>query len=379
MKPLIFLVLILRFQSLYGQQNSTVNFANDLGFKTLQALSKGNEKPDLLINPVGLYGISRFVYKTLDEAEKQKFCEFFNLEKGDSLFSDGGKKLRNASIGDAEIISSSILQSLWLKKGFVSDTSIDDLLRSTEFMIDSIQVSNSKQGLNNIDEWLSKTPFTVRNFFGKPGNQNIDAISINVNQFSGSWLQQFDINKRNRGTFYNSSNFEVTYMHASGYFFVGGSQYFDLLIIPLEDPRFSCFVYVPVPTFTLNEMISEINYTDLLQPLNKIHKEYFNWVQLPMLKMAYEFNVAKLFFDMGIMEPGKATGLNNQTATLPPSQMIQCSSIMMDEKGGTLKENLSTPMHRTNNVFQVDRPFLFAIVNEEIMSLVYLGKMTNLE
>jgi serine protease inhibitor len=350
-----------------GQDSAFNNFANTLGFKTLQALHKQNPSENLLVNPVALSAFTGIFYNNLSSSDKKKIRESYGIDPEDPRMAIVYKQLKSAAI-KSDTLNSSISHACWFRSGSPLLGNIGNQLTLWEETADSVNFSDQGQ-IDKITDWFARrTSLKPERLLSKVADQN-QALYANVNTISGPWRKQFDRSKTTSGIFHNTEKSSVTYMEMKGFFSAGDISDFEYIFLPLMDEKFSLVVYLPLQS-SLSEMIAGLDEKMILKPVDykavgRTYQLYYSLVQLPKLSVEFDYNPLEV---LNLVHKGEleSTGVSKHVA-------VQTSLLKMDESGGNISDDPGRPITRERNVFQAKRPFLYAIINEELKSIVYLG------
>ncbi len=246
-----------------------------------------------------------------------------------------------------------------------------------------------QETMDGIDQWVSdKTRGTIPSINEQP-NEYITSMLINALYFKGTWETQFENYETSNRIFTNSDGTEVMVpmmYQGKGVAYAklptcravrlpyfkgdGHGRYYMTVFLPNDDAG----------DFTLNEEIwKQAQQTQDMQLVA---------LRLPRFTVDAETQMKDVLRDMGIRDA--FSGLADFSAMSPVplciSKIKQLCHIAVDEKGTEASaatvismESTSIPHIPDYKDFTVDRPFCFTIEDDETGTVLFAGKINQLE
>ncbi|EDW70483.1 serine protease inhibitor 77Ba [Drosophila virilis] len=213
--------------------------------------------------------------------------------------------------------------------------------------------------------------------------------------FKGQWKFPFNTSSTRTEPFYDEKGAvitQVSMMVQEGNFaYVTNIEGLDGYVLELpygEQNRLSMIVVLPKRGFNLNDVarnLKDLTLSPLLQRLAKFSRDAPEdsvvEVLMPKFTTSTDFNLKKLLQEMGIRDlfDKSYSNLSRMADGLFANLCVHATKIIVDEKGTTaaavtasVLSNKSTPPK-----FQLNRPFLYMIVEKSTNLLLFAGQVRN--
>jgi serpin B len=360
---------------------------NRFAFNIFSELLAGGAAPNVFISPSS---IAFALTMTLNGAGGDTFDDMATaLEVGDW-------DLPQINQGNATLISwlqqaepkvqLSIANSLWARKGV---TFYPDFMERNEtyFGAEVTTLDFADPGApQTINDWVSKSTH------GKIENivETIpwDAILylINAIYFNGKWTTSFDEDLTMQQPFHLPDGTKILHpiMNQHGWYPYLRGDGFQAVSLPYgDDERMSMYVFLPDKNSSLNEFLSTLDEAHWSQWVGQFRKAEGD-IGLPRFEIEYEQQLkdALTALGMGIAFAPAAADFSNMLpvsgfANAFISKVLHKTYIRVDEEGTEAAAVTSVEITFTSmpEYFSLvaDRPFFFAIRDNETGTIVFMG------
>jgi len=362
-------------------------------FKLYDQLIKQPAGDNTFVSPASVMLALAMTYNGADGTTRQAMARTLGLE-GMSLeeVNQAFANLKSALAPADPKIQLRIANSLWVRNGFDlnpafverNEKSYDAEIASLDFM--------DPAAVKTINSWVSK------NTEGKI-DKIIDQIEdgavlflINAIYFKGQWQVEFkkQNTKPDMFTLAGGQQKEVPMMSQSGSFFYYKGKDFQSVALPYGTGRISMYVFLPDELKSLDQFEKDLtaenweiwmrsfqlNPGDLMLPRFKVEWEELLNRALKALGMAEAFDPARADFS----QMAKVGATNR----LVISEVKQKSWCEVNEEGTEAAAATSvgvtlTSVRKTPEKFvmKVDRPFFFAIRDNQTGVVLFMGSVRN--
>ena len=213
-------------------------------------------------------------------------------------------------------------------------------------------------------------------------------VLINTIYFKSDWKQQFTPSDTWDGTFQTPAGAKtVKFMHGEyAHYFENG----DLqgILLPYDDDQSSMMILLPKAG--LADLLGKLTASDLAAYVkDNIGGKAVAELSLPRVNLSYRTSLNDTLKAMGMksaFDPEQAdfSGMLKPDSgfSLYISEVKHMTYLAIDEKGteaaaATSVEMAATSAPLSQNVMNVNRPFLTAIVNNQTGAVLFLGAVTD--
>lgn len=251
--------------------------------------------------------------------------------------------------------------------------------------------SDPEGSRTRINRWVEdKTNDKIRNLLpGGSVTRYTRLVLTNAIHFDGSWKYKFDERLTQEEPFYlaDGSESTVSLMFQQGSFKYGDFDGFQMLEMPYAGDDLSMVVMLPDAVDGLDELEASVS-TELLETsLNAMHQREV-LVHLPKFTFDGSFQLGGTLYDMGMTDAfggGDFTGIADDGLMI--SDVIHKTFIDVNEEGTEAAAATAVIVGTTclcgppppPPVFRADHPFLFALRDTHSDSLLFLGRVMELD
>lgn len=240
-------------------------------------------------------------------------------------------------------------------------------------------------GVDTINNWCArKTNNHVTDILDEiPG----DAVMylINAVYFKGIWRKQFDKKLTKEKPFTNETNnlVNVNMMYQKDTFNYTSDAYAQYLDMPYGNNAFSMTVILPNEGKKIDDVLQHLTVENWNANLNNLSSQEVE-VYFPRFKSKNKFLLNDVLMSMGMQRAFEDHNefKNINEGSLFISRVLHDTSIEVTEEGTEatavtvveLREKASL-----NQIFNVNRPFLYVIREQSTGVILFIGKMGNVE
>ncbi|MDE0483446.1 MAG: serpin family protein [Candidatus Poribacteria bacterium] len=367
--------------------DSNVAGANtEFGFNLFNAIWETEQNQNIFISP---FSVSVVLTMTLNGAAgetEQAMIDTLQLQGIDtnSINSSYGQLQQTLQTSDPKV-TLTIANSLWGNQGI--QFTPDFLQRNTQFFNAEISILDflDPSSLTTINQWVndntnSKIPKILDEI-----DSNAVLFLINAIYFKGAWQTEFDPAHTRDGPFHltNGSKKQVPMMFRSGRYSHYRADAFQAVNLPYGDGRISMYIFLPNRNSNLNAFLETLNPENWENWMSQFREQEIS-LRMPKFKLEYgtkELNDALTTLGMGIAfdqsraDFSRMVSLEDLGANLYIDKVSHKTFIEVNEEGteaaavtivGVVKTSLPPQ-------FTVDRPFFFAIRDNETKTVLFMG------
>jgi serpin B len=359
---------------------------NEFGFDIFREVLENDTGANQFISPTSIamalamtYNGARGETKTAMENALRK--QGFTVDE----INAGYKSLLRALKSVDERVLIEIANSIWYKEGFTVLPEFININKETYGAeINKLDFA-SASAVDAINGWVDdKTHGRIPTI--------IDAISddivmylINAIYFKGSWKYEFDKQKTTDGPFFPKEGDAVTvkYMNQTISAPLLETENFTMVEMPYGRGNFTMVILLPKEDYTTQDILLTLtseNWDLWMAGLTKREVD----LRIPKFTYKYENLLNNELTNMGMgiaFEGADFSGING-TGGLSISRVLHKSFVEVNEEGTeaaavTAVEIELTSFPPQNILFNVNRPFFFAIRESTTGAILFLGRVTN--
>ncbi|HOO84034.1 MAG TPA: serpin family protein [Prolixibacteraceae bacterium] len=358
---------------------------NEFGYGIFnQILSEEADDLNILVSPLS---ISQALSMALNGAKDQTFAEM------QSVLGFEGFSLEETNKSNQEIVSSllnhdplvelNIANSIWYrndfnaKQAFIENNSRYYLAETSKF-----DPANPVDAKNAMNKWVDKnTKGKIEKIID---NVNPDDVMflINAVYFKADWKTQFKKSNTTTKSFTldNGTSKEVETMIGEVQLSYYNDEKFSVIKLPYGSGKFNLLIYLPEEGYTTNDIAPLLESTNFkLLRENPLSKRD---IWLPKFEFRYEKPLNNALMQMGMKEAFdkyNANFSNISDLEIYISKVMHKAYIKTDEEGSEAAAVTSVTFGVTSvgpsEVIKINRSFLFAIVEEDTESILFMGKV----
>ena len=366
---------------------SVVTANTKLGFSLFNEIRKTEQDKNIFISP---FSVSVALAMTLNGAAgetEQAMTNTLQLHGLDSeSINTGYAGLRQTLLTSDPKVTLTIANSLWARQGFSFKP--DFLQRNTQFFgaeISTLDFDNSSAS-KTINQWVdTNTNGKIQKIVG----DQIDPITvlflINAIYFKGTWQKEFDPSKTREGPFHlaNGDEKQVPMMRQQRWYPYYREENFQAISLAYGDGQMSMYIFLPDRESDLNIFLENLNAESWENWMSQFHEQDVSLV-MPKFKLEYGKTLndplkalgMDVAFDPELADFSRMASL--EFGNLYIEKVVHKTFVEVNEEGTEAAAATSVEVGVKSVPpppisFSVDRPFFFAIRDNETKTVLFMG------
>ena len=372
-----------------GPIDSSVVTANtQFGFNLFDEIRKTEQDKNIFISP---FSVSLALAMTLNGAAgetEQAMTNTLQLQGLDAeAINVGYAGLRHTLLIADPKVTLAIANSLWTRQGVSFNQSF--LQRNAQFFgaeISALDFTDPRT-VETINQWVDT------NTNGKITKilDEIDPAAvlflINAIYFKGTWQREFDPSETQEGPFHLAKGDvkQVPMMRQERQYPYYRGENFQAISLAYGDGRMRMYIFLPDRESDLNSLLENLNAESWENWMSRFHGQDVSLV-MPKFKLEYERNLNNTLKALGMdiafapnladfsrMAPLETLGVN-----LYIGEVLHKTFVEVNEEGTEAAAVTSVGVRATSVPpppipFIIDRPFFFAIRDDETKTVLFMG------
>ncbi|TAA73319.1 serpin family protein [Planococcus salinarum] len=362
---------------------------NVLGMKLLQDLS-AREEGNIFVSPTSLYMALAMVYNGADGATKDEIAQVLEAEGlSAEEMNRANVSLVTKLASDSEDIELNIANSIWVKEGYTFRESFTESSQDYyNAKIETIDITDPASA-DAINDWVSDaTNDKIKEMASKPLPGNLVTMLLNAIYFNGAWQYPFSEEATEERPFHLSdgSTVQVPLMALQAELSYLETENFQAVSLPYGEGEMNMHVFLPAETSSLDEFKEAMTEEEWADWLSRFEMKQ-GMVMLPKFELEYEKVLNDTLKDLGMETAFDGVDLSNMfesSGGLFISEVKQKSFINVSEEGTEAAAATSVAVGESAPAeppfeLNVNRPFFFAITDEETGVILFMGSIENPE
>jgi serpin B len=366
---------------------SVVTANTKLGFSLFNEIRKTEQDKNIFISP---FSISVALAMTLNGAAgetEQAMTNTLQLHGLDSeSINTGYAGLRQTLLTSDPKVTFTIANSLWARQEFSFKP--DFLQRNTQFFGAEISTLdfNDPSASKTINQWVdTNTNGKIQKIVG----DQIDPITvlflINAIYFKGTWQKEFDPSKTREGPFHlaNGDEKQVPMMRQQRWYPYYREENFQAISLAYGDGQMSMYIFLPDRESDLNIFLENLNAESWENWMSQFHEQDVSLV-MPKFKLEYgkTLNDPLKALGMGVAFDPELADFSRMASlefgNLYIEKVVHKTFVEVNEEGTEAAAATSVEVGVKSVPpppisFSVDRPFFFAIRDNETKTVLFMG------
>lgn len=374
----------------YGQKDyeKIAKANNGLGF-TWFVEATPNDKGNTFISPTGLFMALSMVYNGADGSTKEEIAKVLGVDGMEpNELNQANASLMNLLHNKSSQIQLDVANSIWLNENYHFQNDFSKNNRDYyNAEMKEIDIHDSKSP-KMINDWVKeRTNGKIDELVDSPLDPDLVTILINAIYFKGDWKDEFDEKQTENRTFYleDGTTQDTPLMSLDKKWAYMENEDFQAVTLPYgENEEMSMKVFLPKESLAeFNKMLTAENWLKW----NERFEFREGTVRLPKFQVEYEASLKEMLEGLG-MTTAFSKGANfskmiQENDPLRISQVKQKTYIDVNEKGteaaaATSVEVVTESFNMDGPFYmEVNRPFFFAITENESDTILFMGAITN--
>lgn len=356
-------------------------------FKQVNSSEKGGKK-NILLSPLSAsFALSMTANggrgTTLESVLSSLHLDAFSQEDINTFYL---KTINRLPSLDRET-SLEIANSIWFRKGF----SIEDKFQKTnnKYYNSSVrEVEFSDPGTPSlINEWVArKTNNKILNIVDSSIPKGTMMYLLNAIYFKGQWAHPFDKDRTHTAPFYFTPGHstEIDFMHQSeAQVKIHADRSGDFVELPYGNGSYSMLIALPAEGVGITRFVQHLNIDQWNSMLHQLKERKVN-LFLPKFKLEFEKELKEDLAALGMAEAlGSQADFSgiSANADLRIDAIKQKTFVEVNEEGTEAAAVTNVGVSVTSMpmipIININRPFLFAIKENQLGTILFLGLMNN--
>lgn len=368
------------------KEQSLVNSSNKFGFDFFNKINKSEEQDkNIFISPLSVSFALAMTYNGADNETKTAMEQTLRLNGlTTEEINNSFKNIINSLIGLDPKVIFNIANSIWYRDNFnVEQNFIDINKKYYDAEVNALDFADS-QAKDIINKWVAdNTNNKIKEIVDNISPETVMYL-INAIYFKGNWKYKFDSSDTQSKPFYLAcgTTKDVLMMQQEGSFNYLTNDLFKAVELPYGGEKFSMVVLLPNEGKTTNDIINELNDNNWNNWLKSFEKVDDIHIIMPKFKFKYKKKLSDILIDMGLgiafSDRADFTKINPEGGILI-SEVKHKTYVDVNEEGTEAAAVTSVEMGCTSvgssNIFNANKPFVFAIKEKSTNSIIFIGKM----
>ncbi|GEM_PF-720302 len=251
--------------------------------------------------------------------------------------------------------------------------------------------SFSAETVTKINKWVNDKTHEMINKIINTLSEDARAVLINALAFEAEWAQEYtDNNIIEKSRFTNADGTEsectLLFSEENGYFELDGAKGFKR---PYKGGDFSFVGILPPKDTSADEFASRLTGKKFINALSELNYDAEVYCYIPEFKYDYSAELSEMLKSLGM--PSAFSGADFSNMVTPDSESLEISAVIhkthieVDRKGtkaaavtGIVLETTAVADFVPPVTIRLDRPFVYAIVDNKTNFPVFIGTVNNL-
>ena len=374
--------------------NSNVPLGNtEFGFNLFRTMWESEQNQNIFISP---FSVSTALTMTLNGAAgetEEAMIDTLQLQgiTTDSINTSYYQLLQTLQTSDPKV-TLTIANSLWAREGVPFKQDFQQ--RNSQYFnaeITSLDFADPNS-LTTINQWVNtNTNGKIKKILDEI-ESNAVLFLINAIYFKGEWKTEFDPSATSDRDFHlvTGSTKQVPMMARKGNYayYENHHDNFQAISLPYGDGQMGMYIFLPSSKSNLNTFLDSLNTENWENWISQLREQEV-MVYIPKFKMEYgtkELNDALTSLGMGIAfdddnaDFSRMASLDDIGGNLYIEKVAHKTFIEVNEEGSEAAAATSVGIGIRSilrTVFNADRPFFFAIRDNETKTILFMGTVVD--
>jgi serine protease inhibitor len=370
------LSLILATTSVSAENQSTSQVAN-FSIKLFQQIAHEKAQENFVLSAESLKAVLLMLQEGAQGATQREL----------SLALCGSTQ--SCPIPSSKPVGYALANAVWVQKGLVmkADYLADIKKQFRSEVLSADFQADATRAAGQVNAWAKKNTQGMIKEILQPTDieKNTAMILANALYFQGFWPTAFDSHQTTdlEFTLLNGKKTTVPTMSKNDHFFVANQKGIQLLGLPYRDSGLEMLILMPEDGVKYPEFVRAMT-NDKIQSLVAVQQNSQMTLFMPKFSLASSYTDLKSTLEaLGIRTifTGHAdlTKMNGQVP-LSLAKVLQKAVIVVDEKGtkaAAVTAGIVMMRSVMPKMYRVDRPFVFAIFDQESHNILFMGQVVN--
>ncbi|MCF8359544.1 MAG: serpin family protein [Prolixibacteraceae bacterium] len=358
---------------------------NQFGFGFFETvLTNEDSEKNIMVSPLS---VSQALSMALNGATDNTYTEMQNvLGFADFLpeeINQSNKTLVDALIDHDPKVELSIANSVWYRNDMPPKENFVEVNREYyNAEVSAYDPAKPYRAKDDINNWVDKnTKGKIDKIIDQVNSEDMMFL-INAVYFKAKWKTEFKKTATEAMNFHleNGAEKEVPTMMGKVALNYYNDEKFSVIELPYGAGKFNMLIFLPEEGYTTADILPELKNTDfeLLRTMTPVDQE----IWLPKFEFSYKNELTDELRAMGMNDaftPFVADFNNITDKEVYISEVNHKTYIKTDEEGSEAAAATSVTVGITSvgpgQIIKIDKSFLFAIVEEDTHSILFMGKV----
>ncbi len=366
---------------------------NTFGLEVFQKIRASVDDENIMVSPLSISTALAMAYNGADGKTKSEMEAVLNLNGLTADEINASYKMLLAALQslDKDVVFE-IANAIFYAKGFsVKSDFLDINHQNYDAEVESLDFSSSS-AVNTINHWVAeKTHDKIESIVDQLSPLD-RMVLLNAVYFNGIWTTKFD----EEGTYElpftktDGTSLEVATMQKEEKLDYQSNSLFSAVKMSYGNGQYNMLVFLPEPGKNSQDVIDNLSSSNWKNWMNDFETQDHVVVQMPRFKFAFEAGLNEVLTAMGMEEafqPYVADFSKISDEDLYISSVKHKSYIDVNENGTeaaavtsiTFTTTSVGPNEEQKIYFNVNKPFVFAITENDTDAILFMGEVNHPE
>jgi len=370
--------------SLNLKSSSLIESNNSFGFNFFEeVIATEASNKNIMVSPLS---VSQALSMAINGAGGNTFSQMQTM-LGFNDFSLADLNTSNQTIVSSLVshdpkVKLQIANSVWYRNNFsVKSDFINNNKLYYSAEVNSYDPSQPDKSKDKINKWVDDITNGKIDKIIEKINSDDAMFLVNAVYFNAKWKTEFKKSKTQKASFTldNGTEKEVETMIGEIKLSYYNEKNYSVIKLPYGAGKFDMIIYLPEEGYTTNDIAGEIKNTDFDKLNTLVPEERDLW--LPKFEFNYENSLIEELVTLGMTDAfdknANFSGISDTPLFI--SGVMHKTYIKTDEEGTEAAAATSITFGYTSvgpeGIIRIDRSFLFAIVEEDTHSILFMGRV----
>ena len=351
---------------------------------------KADQDKNIFISPFSVSVALTMVLNGAADDTEQSIIETLQLQGiSNETINSSNAQLHQILQNTDQKVTLTIANSLWSDEGFaINPLFVQRNMQFFDAEISSLDFSDPTS-VDTINRWVdTNTDGNIPTILDSISPDEV-LFLINAIYFKGSWQDEFDPTKTRDNPFHlmTGTTEEVPMMNREGKYPYLYEKEFQAISIPYGDGKISMYIFLPSRESNLNNFLARLSVENWENWMSQFHEQKV-WVQIPKFKVEYGASLNDVLKSLGMeiafdrnranFEGIRQSGIVS-SGNLYISKVEHKAFVEVNEEGteAAAVTGIGIAVTSLPPQFIADRPFFFAIRDNESKTVLFMGTITD--
>ncbi|KAB3535518.1 serpin family protein [Alkaliphilus pronyensis] len=361
----------------------------EFAFDIFKEANKEDQRDNVFISPISISTALSMTYQGAKGATKEGMAEALNYKEieTDKLNNSYRELLKYLENIDSKV-ELNISNSIWARKGEAFNKAFLDVNKEVfNAHVTDLDFSDANAA-NTINDWIKDaTNEKIDKMINPPIPQNVLMYLINAIYFKGEWTNEFQKDRTFDGKFYSEDGNvrDIKMMSRNDSVEYGEGDGFKAVKLPYGNGKTAMYCILPNENTSINSFIEDLDANKWRDIRESISEKEDVVLQIPRFKLEYgikELNDSLTNLGMGEAFTGDAD-FSDIREGIFINKVYHKAVIEVNEEGSEAAAVTVVEMAESAAMDQIsfiaNRPFIFIIAEEELGTVLFMGKLLDIK